>query len=165
LALGVSDFPALLEPGMHVLDVDRLYYIGVHCFPLSKRRPLILKGFVTIVCKLVEHAIRGDLIIDGSFLTQEIEPNDIDFALCVSDDFYLASSMKQRAYMDWIGEERGIKQTYLCDCYLCVECGVESPMYFDGIQTRQYWVNLYKYSRVVNRERGLAIIRLTGWLL
>jgi hypothetical protein len=67
--------------------------------------------------------------------------------------------------MDWIGEERGIKQTYLCDCYLCVECGVESPMYFDGIQTRQYWVNLYKYSRVVNRERGLAIIRLTGWLL
>ncbi len=150
---------------MHLVDVDRLYHTGVHRFPLSKRRPLIFKGFMEIVCKLVEHAIRGDLIINGSFLTQEIEPNDIDFALCVSDDFYLTSSIKQRSYMDWIGEEKSIKHTYLCDCYLCVECDVGSWMYFDGIQTRQYWVNLYRYSKVVNRERGLAIIRLTGWLL
>ena len=120
---------------------------------------------MNIVCKLVEHAVKGDLIIDGSFLTQEIEPQDVDFALCVSDEFYLASHGAQRAYMDWIGEDQSIKQSHLCDCALCVECDATSPMYFDGIQDRQYWTNLYRYSKVVKRERGLAMIHLTGWLL
>jgi len=113
---------------MHEMSLDRLRHIGVGRFPLSTRRPLIMAGFFEIVCKLVEYRVRGDLIIDGSFLTEEIEPNDMDFTLCVSDQFYLASSGQQRAYMDWIGDEKTIKATHLCNCYLCVECPKESPI-------------------------------------
>ena len=124
-----------------------------------------MSGSTEIVCKLVEYRIRGDLIIDGSFLTEEIEPDDMDFTLCVLDDFYLAASGKQRAYMDWIGDDKTIRATHMCDCYLCVECSNESPLYFDGIQTRQYWTNLYTYSKFIKRVRGLALVRLSGWLL
>jgi|GEM_PF-3312990 len=94
---------------MHEMSLDELLHIGVSRFPLSKRRPLIIAGFTEIVCKLVEYRVRGDLIIDGSFLTEEIEPTDIDFTLCVSEQLYLSSSGKQRAYMDWIGDDKTIK--------------------------------------------------------
>lgn len=147
------------------MELDQLRCIGVTRFPLSTQRPRIMAGFTEIACKLVQHCIRGDLIIDGSFLTEEIEPDDIDFTLCVSEEFYLSSAGQQRDYMDWIGDEKTIKTTHLCDCYLCVECSQESPLYFDGIQTREYWTNLYTYSKVAKRERGLALIRLTGKLL
>jgi hypothetical protein len=147
------------------MDVDRLWFLGVNQFPLSKRRPKIFDGFIRILCKLVENAVIGDLLLDGSFLTQEIEPDDLDFTLCVSEEFYLASSGKRRALLDWIGDDKDISTTHLCDCYLCVECGTESPMYFDGIQTRLSWTNLYRFSTVVRRERGIGIIHLTGQLL
>ena len=165
MAMRVSDFPGLLPGGVHAIDIDHLLYLGVHRLPLSKRRAAIMAGFMEIACKLVEHAIVGDIIIDGSFLTEEIEPDDLDFTLCVSQDFYISSVGARRAYLDWIGDDKTIATTHLCDCYLCVECEPDSPMYFDGIQTRQYWTDLYRFSKVVKRERGIAVIHLTGKML
>jgi hypothetical protein len=165
LALRISDFPALLDPGLHALDTNGLWRLGVSGFPLSKRRQKIFAGFMEIACKLVEYGVQGDLIVDGSFLTQEIEPSDIDFTLCVSEHFYLGSSGMQRSYLDWISDDQSIKQTHLCDCALCVDCAPGSKMYFDGIQNRKYWTDLYRYSKVVKRERGIAVIHLTGSLL
>src|SRR5579884_325957 len=121
------------------MSLDELRYITVHRFPLSKRRPLIMAKFTDIVCKLVEYAVRGDLIIDGSFVTGEIEPSDMDFTLCVSEEFYRAATGPQLDYINWIGDDKTIKATHLCDCYLCVECSEDSDMYFDGIQNREYW--------------------------
>jgi len=121
-----------------------------------------MKGFERIVRDLTALKVVGDLVIDGSFLTEEIDPDDLDFTLIVSPNFYETCSAEQRTILDWIGDDFSIKITHLCDCYLCVEYPEGHPEYFDGIQNRAYWINLYAKSVVYKRIRGVAIIRLEG---
>jgi hypothetical protein len=158
----ISDCPPLLPAGEHVITVEQLWDMGVLKFPLSRTRREIIKGFERILSDLVSLKIIGDTIIDGSFLTEEIDPDDIDFTLVVSPEFYEICSPEQRKIMDWIGDDHAIKITHLCDCYLCVEYPVGHPEYFDGYQNRALWVNLYANSVVYKRIRGVAIIRLEG---
>jgi hypothetical protein len=155
-----SDLPGLLANGIHDLTLERLAEIGVANFPLSQRRPLIMEGFRQVFQMFREQAIAGDVIVDGSFLTEVIEPKDMDFSLCVSPEFYEGSSPSQRKLMDWISDDKAIKDNYLCDCYLCVEYPPEHEQYFDGIQNRLYWTNLYRFSAVLRRERGIGVIHL-----
>jgi hypothetical protein len=155
-----SELPGILAVGIHELTLDRLIAIGVTNFPLSQRRAPIMEGFRQIFQMLREQGITGDVIVDGSFLTEEIDPKDIDFSLCVSPEFYENSSASQRKLMDWIGDDQTIKNNYLCDCYLCVEYPQGHEQYFDGIQNRLYWTNLYRFSAILKRERGIGVIHL-----
>ena len=155
-----SDLPGLLPNGIHELTVEQLIEIGVAHFPLSKNRPLIIDGFQKVYKMLKDEKIIGDLVVNGSFLTEEIEPKDIDWTLCVSSGFYEGSSPAQRKLMDWIRDEETIKEDYLCDCYLCVEYPEGHPEYFEGIQNRLYWTQMYRFSVVLKRERGIGVIHL-----
>jgi hypothetical protein len=134
----VSDLPALLPPGVHPVTVEWLQQICVGDFPLSRSRTHIWEGFNRIYRQLLELAVPCRLIVDGSFLTQEIEPGDIDFSVCVTPEFYESCDQRQLALLDWIGNDITIKQTHLCDCYLCVEYPEGHPEWFDGIQDRAF---------------------------
>lgn len=158
----VSDCEPLLPPGEHVLTLEQLKVLGVYDFPLSKTRRDIIKGFERIANDLIGSGISGDLIVDGSFLTREIDPDDIDFALIISPEFYELCSPEQRKLLEWIRDDFSIASTHMCDCYLCVEYPESHPEYFEGIQNREYWINLYATSVVYKRVRGVGIIRLEG---
>lgn len=121
-----------------------------------------MQGFQRIVGDLRRLQIRADIVVDGSFVTQEIDPDDIDFAVVVSPEFYESCSPEQLTYLEWIRDEFSIKTTHLCDCYLCVEYPKDHAEYFDGIQNREFWVNLYAESVIYKRKRGVAIVRVSG---
>lgn len=129
-------------------------------FPLSTTRAAIFEGFSRLIRRLTEARIVCDLVVDGSFLTEEIEPEDIDLAVVVTPVFYENCSSGQRSVLDWIRDDFTIRQTHLCDCYLCVEFGPADPQYFEGIQNRAYWVDFYSTSVVYKRARGVAILRV-----
>jgi hypothetical protein len=109
---------------------------------------------------LNEKRIPCTLIVDGSYLTEEIDPGDIDFAVCVTPSFYESCSETQLSYLDWIRDSREPKLIYSCDCYLCVEYPNDHPEWFEGIQERSYWVNLFATSVVYKRVRGVASIEI-----
>jgi len=156
----VSDCPPLLPAGEHPFDLEQLKAITVYNFPLSTTRREVFSGFERLIRDLRGVQILGDVVIDGSFLTEEINPDDIDFALCVAPEFYATCSPEQRKILEWIRDDFSISVTHRCDCYLCVEYPKDHPEYFDGIQNRAYWINLYAVSVVYRRIRGVAILRL-----
>src|SRR5688572_13045564 len=106
----VSDLPPLLPAGVHSLSMARLSYLGVERFPFSVSRPAIMKGFQSIACDLVGAGVQTDLIVDGSFLTTEIEPDDIDFAVCVTPEFYLSCNPAQKRLLHWSRDDFSIKE-------------------------------------------------------
>jgi hypothetical protein len=120
-----------------------------------------MNGFLRIACDLVALRVICDLVVDGSFLTEEINPEDIDFAVCVTPEFYDSCSDSQLRFLEWIRDDFMIRDTHLCDCHLCVEFEPNDPQYFDGIQSRFFWVNLFAKSVVYKRERGVALIHIT----
>jgi hypothetical protein len=95
----VSDCPQLLDPGEHEHTVPELHVLCVENFPLSKTRSEIMRGFRRIIGDLERLQIRADIVVDGSFLTQEIDPDDVDFAVVISPEFYESCSLEQLKYI------------------------------------------------------------------
>jgi hypothetical protein len=155
-----TDLPPLLPPGEHRLSIDELCSLCVDNFPLSETRREIMGGFGRILGDLAGLLIPCDIVVDGSFLTQEIDPDDIDFVVVVTPEFYESCSPEQLKCLEWIRDDFAIKETHLCDCYLCVEYPNTHPEYFDGIQNREYWVGHYAKSIIYKRDRGVAIVRI-----
>ncbi len=139
---------------------ERLYDLGVAAFPLSQTRPTIMEGFRRMVGDLKRLAIPCSLVVDGSFLTEEIDPQDIDFAVVVTPEFYEECAPEQLEYLDWIRDSREMKTSHLCDCYLCVEFPEGHDGWFQGIQNRAFWVDLFATSKVHKRVRGVGILQI-----
>jgi hypothetical protein len=128
-----EDWPPLFGPGEHVLCLEQLFILGVEFFPLSKERKIIFSGFRKIVGELDRLEIPAVLIVDGSFLTEEIDPDDIDFVVVLAPDYFDACEGERLAYLEWIRDDKTIKATHRCDCNLCIEFESGHPIYFDGI--------------------------------
>lgn len=136
----ISDCPPLFEPGEHARSIEEIRELCVRKFALSTTRRAIMDGFMQIVVMLEREQIPCELLIDGSFLTEEIEPEDIDFAVVVTPEFYENCTTGQSKLLDWIGDDKTIKTTHLCDCYLCVNYQQGHPLWFEGICDRAWWM-------------------------
>jgi len=99
MASRVSDCPPLLPAGEHDVGIEQIKDLCVKRFPLSQTRKEIMKGLNTIINDLRRLVIPCHLIIDGSFLTEEINPDDVDLALVVEPEFYETCSREQRAFL------------------------------------------------------------------
>ena len=119
-----------------------------------------MDGFVKIVEMLKAEQVPCQLLVDGSFLTEEIEPDDIDFAVIVKPEFYDGCTPNQRELLDWIGDDKTIKYTHYSDCYLCVDYDNGHPVWFDGVCDRTWWLKFYSKSVVQKRDRGVVIVNI-----
>ena len=75
------DFPALLAPGLHTLTLPQLHALAVAPFPQDTRRQDLFDKLTTWAGAVHSAGARGKLWLDGSFLTQKPQPNDIDCVL------------------------------------------------------------------------------------
>jgi hypothetical protein len=155
-----SDCPPLLEPGEHILTIEELRVLCVARFPLSTTRWAIMDGFRKIVALLAAQRIDCEILVDGSYITEEIQPDDLDFAVVVSRQFYDASTPSQRKLLDWIGDDFTISATHLCDCQLCVNYQRSDPEWFEGLCDREWWLNFFSKSVAYKRDRGIAVLQI-----
>jgi hypothetical protein len=158
----VSDMPPLLPEGINPITFDWIREHCVSAFPLSSSRRAILEGCLRLITELENKRIPCDLIVDGSYFTEEIDPLDIDFAVCVTSEFYENCSDEQRLLLEWIRDSFEIRDSHLSDAYLCVEYPEGHHDWFEGIQNRAYWVNLFAKSTVYQRVRGVGIVQING---
>lgn len=159
----ISDCPPLLAPGEHIRTLTELRDLCVTAFPHSTTRSSIMEGFTKIVYRLRELQVPCELVVDGSYLTEEIEPDDIDFAVVVEPEFYEeTATAEQREFLDWIRDDKTIQSTHLSDCYLSVEYreGDKYGVWFEGINDREWWVRLYAKSVVYKRIRGIVVMKI-----
>jgi hypothetical protein len=115
-------------------------------FPKSKTRRAIFEGllaFRNIVHNIVP--VQRELI-DGSFVTDKLDPNDVDLSMWISADDLEALELVDRITIRsmFLGDRDTIKQMYRCDPYLVPECPAGHPS-FNAFQkmlwTDDYWQN------------------------
>jgi hypothetical protein len=89
VARGKSDYPPLLAPGSHQLDLLEIHRLAVDAFapPARQRREALFLQLEEFVQSLLRARIAGDLLVDGSFLTKKPEPGDLDVLLIIDLDF------------------------------------------------------------------------------
>ena len=96
------DLPSLLPLGFHHLTMGNVEQVCVDLFPLSTIRATIFGGLVTFVQTLEAANVPGELWIDGSFLTDKINPKDVDVLLRVDGAVYNSGTQEQRDAIDWV---------------------------------------------------------------
>ena len=153
-----EEFPPLLEAGFHVMSLAELRSRCVTAFPLSKSRSQIMDGLEKFVGMLRSEGIVGDLWIDGSFVTQKLDPEDGDIVLCVEWSFYENGTDTQQAIVDLVAVAP-FKSDYFCDAYLLWAYSEEDELRAWGEWERAYWIRQFGFSRGIDKK-GMALIQL-----
>lgn len=153
------DYPSLLPLGWHPMTLSGLRRLCVDPFSLSATRPMLMAGLETIVDRLVTASIVGNLWVNGSFLTEKINPVDTDIVLEVdSSSMYDNGSREQKDAIDSI--VGNLKNTPLkCDCYPLFTYPIPHLLFQEGEWWRAYWIRQFGFSREVD-PKGIVIISI-----
>ena len=148
--------------GKHILTVAKLRQLCVDRFPLSRTRATIMLGLEQIVDRLRASHISGELWVDGSFLTDKINPNDSDVVLFIQQAFCDNATVQQKEAIKWINSN--LKSSHCCDSYVSIEYPPSHPLYWEGEYLRAYWMRQWGFSTddagKVNMMKGIAVISL-----
>ena len=159
MAVRGPDFPSLLELGWHRMSLSEVRQLCVDRFPLSASRADLMAGLETVVSRLVTAGIVGDLWIDGSFITEKINPKDTDILLHIDGlSMYECGTHEQRDAIDWI--IRNLKNTDLnCDSYHLFTYHIPHLLVDDGEWDRAYWHHKFGFSREIE-PKGIVIVSI-----
>ena len=114
------EWPPLLPPGLHPKSITEVEELCVAYFPLSATRQKLMAGLRKIVEMLVGCKIVGELWADGSFLTEEVNPGDVDLVLCTSAEFYDNGTDEQKKTLRWLDEE-DLRPSHGCDSRVALQ--------------------------------------------
>lgn len=156
--------PPLLAAGFHYLTLSELRSLCVDAerFSLSTRRSMIMDGIATVVRRLVEAWIVGELWVDGSFLTEKINPDDADIVVRCGGGIYNEGFPEQKSALDWIISN--LKDECHCDSYHLFEYWPGHPLYGEGEFNRAWYMSRFGFmdDGSTGDFKGIAVLRLPG---
>lgn len=149
-----------LEAGLHKYSLEEFENIFVNSFRISQSRKKIFERFMVWWEKLIQIYHIHEIWIDGSFVTNKINPNDIDVVVFVHVEDFLNLSRQ------WAS----IRNDELIDAYLTLAICKESEIlvrqdeYYEFINSRNYWRGQFGFDRndspkgfvVINGEKPLS---------
>jgi hypothetical protein len=151
------DFPPLLPPGFHIMSMAEIRELCVTPFlPASTTRGLIMGDLELIHNELACSGIKCELWIDGSFLTQKVDPADVDILLCVDGPFINSATVPQQDLVMKIASN--LKPILKCDSYVVAVFPDGHPSHINTMNVLAYWRGLFGFSRQLG-PKGIAIIK------
>lgn len=148
-----QEFRPLLPAGFHPTDLAGLRRLAAVRFPDSFTRPAIMTHLEQIVGRINHAGILGHIWIDGSFLTEKLNPEDVDVLFVVNAPTFLSMSPSQRSFFNGI-QAVSLFATHRCDNY----AAVVDPTRPDGEWLYAYWLRQFGFSRA-DEMKGIATIQ------
>ena len=140
------------------MTLDGLRTLCVGGFKGSSSRNSIMDAVADAVARAEGAGLRGDLWVDGSFLTRTWNPDDADLLLAVCG-----------TECD-VADNHGVLKTWLgdcdntpCDAYVWYRYPEGHPQHYDSSTKRVYWHHQFGLSRS-NQPKGIAILTVGGGL-
>lgn len=135
------EYPPLLEPGLHEKNLNAIEELCVHSFKNKSKRLLIYNKFCEFLDLLVQLHIHIELLIDGSFVTEKEEPDDIDVVgFANGDELNNLNPIQKDLLLELVNGKA--KKEYFTDFYFVDSRNEE--MY---ITYRSYWRGLFCFTR------------------
>lgn len=148
-----KEFAPLLKPGLHPHTVEQVERLCVSRFPASLTRQSIMVNLRNILAQMQSQGMRGDVWVDGSFLTEKLNPDDVDLVLVVSGDEYMAMTPSSRNFFQWFSTNS------LYDRYKCDNYGFVNDKAAEAEYAYAFWLRQFGFSRGQDMK-GLAVIKL-----
>ena len=148
-----QEFPPLLQPGLHVMTSDDFHNLCVSRFGLSQSRGVIFNNIMTIIKLIEQTGLKANLWINGSYLTEKIDPADADMAIEFSMQQFNSSVAGQQAVTSLVNNPT-VKSNFSCDIYCFAK---------EDIVNRAYWLGWFSFSRT-DMPKGIAVVQICGGL-
>jgi hypothetical protein len=149
-----QEFAALLPAGFHPMDLAGLRRLTVDRFPYSFTRHSIMTSFESIVARINQSGIAGQIWIDGSFLTEKPEPEDVDMVLAIDvATFRSLDAAQQRFFLGF--QAASLFASHKCDNYAIII----DPSRPDSAWLYAYWLRQFGFSRA-DEMKGIVTINV-----
>jgi hypothetical protein len=145
------EYPPLLGPGFTEITLEDLSRLCVDPFPDPFHRRHLVARLSELVTLLREIGLECDIWIDGSFLTQDPEPSDVDMVIWSDNASRARLTVSQNTRLDKIikNKDRTLYR-YRCDV---------SYQERGNTGQRMYWLGCFGFSRG-DQPKGIARLRL-----
>lgn len=145
-----EEFTPLLQIGIHNMDASAVRRLCVDRFQHSVSRPRIMNNLEKLIERINHSAIAGVIWVDGSFLTEKLNPDDVDIVFVVSRATYRAMTRDQRQFWVWY------KQNSFYDSHrIHNHWAVLDPQDVSGEYIYAYWLRQFGFSRG-DEVKGIA---------
>jgi len=164
---------------MSLKDVKKRF---VDSFPESKTRNNHFNRYLEYSKYLHNKFEKAEKhVLNGSFITIKIDPNNIDFLVVVNmskmsdEEFYLVEDefhkqfCQSEIYCDLINKiekyDKKLHAIFCCDWYPLYKREKDDPLYYRYLKEKKYWLNCWGHSRKDNKgikhSKGLITIDIS----
>jgi hypothetical protein len=145
-----NEYKSLLPYGIHERSAFEINDLCVNYFSNNSKRKYLFDNLMNnLVNPLVNLEIDCDLWIDGSFLTEKPEPNDIDIAIALKTSSFNPDQLQFLNKFTSCQLHTIFKKSYDLDVYFI----------YNGMQN--YWFELFSHDRNKN-QKGFVLLNLEG---
>jgi hypothetical protein len=157
------EFPPLLPEGLHRMSLGELDDLCVSRFSLSATRRGIMAGLRHVVGRITGSGISCDLWVNGSFLTEKIDPSDIDLVAFIPAHFYDNGTDEQLAVIEWLTDrENQPRKQHRCDTHAEPVYPEGSPFHHMVAGAFEHWLKIYGKTVESGSPKGIAVLSLAG---
>lgn len=140
------------------MSVDELHTLIVDNFPLSQSRPELWNSLLWLVDRLKSLQIKCKLWLDGSLLTEKVEPDDVDLVVDVPFDALNAATPQQQAFLTELSAHAfrdAPKKLHTFLIYSAPFGHVAAPR---AAVLREQWVKDFGFSFRKRIPKGIALL-------
>jgi hypothetical protein len=121
-----------------------------------------MAGLQTILDRIKELDMVCEVWLDGSFTTQKLEPDDVDFIVFAPMSVLNNESPEMDEFVEWMnGNKDEPKKLFKCHTQIIFE-DAESQYANDLIvETRTHYEGLFGFSVATHEPKGIVVLNLT----
>lgn len=139
------------------MGVDDLKALVVDKFPSSQRRGMLWNNFLKIANQLAALAIPCKIWIDGSFLTEKIDPDDVDFVVDLPVHIADSPNPAQRAFLNQLGSRAFCKAEKL-HSFLMFDAPAIHAKFAISERLHAQWKRDFGFAYVSKEPKGIAVL-------
>jgi hypothetical protein len=143
------EFSPLLAEGFYAMTLPELRALCVAGFPLSIRRDPIMLALEAMCTAISVTLIKGEVWVDGSFLTKKIEPDDVDVVVAIKHGIF--NTPQQQDVLLRVANKQ-FAFPLPCDSYVHIDYPEGHPKHQFSQWMRAYWRRM---SPLQNRPRKM----------
>lgn len=156
-----------LHPNKYEVTFAEAKAFSVDAFPESSTRLRNWNGFCNFLQLLIDSGLTNMQVwVDGSFVTNKQDPNDVDCVIYLKPDVANACSEKNRNILMGIFSEKGnvvAHKEFFTDPYMLLDVtnNPDFPYYSSLCEQKYYWENFWGHDRN-NNQKGFIVLTIEG---
>jgi hypothetical protein len=155
------EFPPLLQPGVLRYSLSSLKLLTVEAFPDSARRAALWESLCDFVDELRLHdLVPASILIDGSFLTEKLNPDDIDLCVEIPVQLINGATGRTKSFLDRIKHKDLLGEPRNLDTFVNASADIGHPDRINYLAVRRHWEEDFGTALISGEEKGIVELEI-----